>query len=313
MKLIKILFTVFIVLSVVALVIGGIFIFGRKTAKTETNEYYIEEDYSNILIDTSVADITVLPSDDGATKVVTCESEKMTHTVRVENGALKIELNDKRSFIDRLATIFYDIKITLYLPEGEHGEIAIESDTGRVEIADRLTFSSIYISESTGDVSCFAYAIDGIRIKTSTGKIIIGDSISGSLDLTLSTGDVELRGVTCTGDVQISLSTGKTTVTALECRNFISSGSTGEVQLNSVFASEKIDIERSTGSVLFSGIDASEIMIETDTGDVKGTILTEKVFYAQSDTGRVDVPRTASGGICEVTTDTGNIIISIEG
>ncbi|MBQ9117278.1 MAG: hypothetical protein IJY04_09665, partial [Clostridia bacterium] len=143
--------------------------------------------------------------------------------------------------------------------------------------------------------------------------IIIEDSISGSLDLTLSTGDVELRGVTCTGDVEISLSTGKTTVTALECRNFTSTGSTGEVQLNSVFASEKIDIERSTCSVLFSGIDASEIMIETDTGDVKGTILTEKVFYAQSDTGRVDVPRTASGGICEVTTDTGNIIISIEG
>ncbi len=47
-------------------------------------------------------------------------------------------------------------------------------------------------------------------------------------------------------------------------------------------------------------------------GDVKGTLLSEKAFFAESDTGDIDVPKTNVGGRCEITTDTGDIQIQIQ-
>ena len=58
-----------------------------------------------------------------------------------------------------------------------------------------------------------------------------------------------------------------------------------------------------TGDVKFDACDASEISVKTDTGDVTGSLLTDKVFITNTDTGRVNVPQTATGGRCEIITD----------
>ena len=58
--------------------------------------------------------------------------------------------------------------------------------------------------------------------------------------------------------------------------------------------------------------DAGSMKIATETGDVLGTFLTPKVFAAHTDTGNVNLPHIApSGGPCEITTDTGNIYITL--
>ena len=77
--------------------------------------------------------------------------------------------------------------------------------------------------------------------------------------------------------------------------------------MESVTATEKLWIKRSTGDLKFDGCDASEIFVKTDTGDVTGNFLTDKVFLVQTDTGDVTVPKSVSGGKCEITTDTGDI------
>ena len=70
-------------------------------------------------------------------------------------------------------------------------------------------------------------------------------------------------------------------------------------------------VDRSTGDVRLDRCDAAEISIRTDTGDVIGTLRSEKVFFVRTDTGRVDVPETAAGGKCAITTDTGDVSISL--
>jgi len=52
------------------------------------------------------------------------------------------------------------------------------------------------------------------------------------------------------------------------------------------------------------------LRIKTDTGNVTGTLLSEKVFLVETDTGRINVPRTTAGGVCEITTDTGDVLLS---
>lgn len=88
--------------------------------------------------------------------------------------------------------------------------------------------------------------------------------------------------------------------------------STGNVYLNNVTASEKISVKTSTGNVDLLNCDGSEIFIQTDTGNVKGNLLSEKTFVAHTDTGRISVPKTQSSEKCEITTDTGNIKITVE-
>ena len=108
------------------------------------------------------------------------------------------------------------------------------------------------------------------------------------------------------------VSTGKTLLKDISCGNLVSGGSTGDITLENVIASGLISIRRSTGDVKFDHCDAAELSVQTDTGDVTGTLLSEKIFFTESDTGRIEVPETTSGGKCKIKTDTGKIIISIK-
>ena len=80
--------------------------------------------------------------------------------------------------------------------------------------------------------------------------------------------------------------------------------------MTNLIVSGHLQAETNTGDITFDRCDAATMKITADTGNVTGTLLTPKIILAQSDTGRVDVPRSTEGGICEITTDTGRISIS---
>ena len=136
-------------------------------------------------------------------------------------------------------------------------------------------------------------------------------AVSGSLELTVSTGKVKVSGVKCDGDVFLNVTTGKGYLNNIVCKSLVSSGSTGDIVLNNVIAKEKLSVNRSTGDVKFNGCDAAEIYVKTDTGDITGSLLSEKVFITNVSTGKVKVPNTISGGRCQITTNTGNVEISV--
>ena len=110
----------------------------------------------------------------------------------------------------------------------------------------------------------------------------------------------------------MSVTTGDVKLSDILCKNFISSGNTGNITLKNVIVEEKISIERSTGDIKFDGADAAEIFAKTSTGDVTGSFLTDKVYIVETNTDDVDVPRTTTGGRCEITTGTGDISIKIK-
>ncbi len=254
---------IWLIIAAILVVLGGVLFTGVMfvaqwdfskigTVKYETNTYEISEDFNNISIDTDTADITFALSDDGKCRVVCFEEEKVKHEVAVREGYLDINAKSEKKWYDYIGVNFGSPKITVFLPKTQ--------------------FNSIFIKESTGDVS-----IEKIS--------------ANSLDINLSTGDVYLSDV--------------------GCKNFATSGNTGDVYLKNVSAAKKLSITRSTGDVEFIDSDAFEISVNTDTGDVEGNLLTGKVFITQSDTGKIDVPKTADGGRCEITTDTGDIKITV--
>ena len=276
----------------------------------KTNIHEVNEDFHSIFIKTDTADIAFVLSDDEMCKVVCYEEEKNSHFVGVENDTLTINLLNDKNWYDYVGINFANPKITVYLSESKYFSLVIEESTGDIEIPKDLEFKNIDISLSTGDVMCYASALEDIKITTSTGDISLESIRAASLNLCVSTGRVTISDVTCEKDITIKLSTGKTYLTDTVCQNLISHGSTGDISLKNVISKEKISIERSTGDVTFIDSDAAELFIMTDTGDVEGSLLTNKVFIIQSDTGNIDVPESITGGRCEITTDTGDIKIS---
>lgn len=283
-----------------------------STGSYETNQNEINEAFNNISIETDTADVAFALSDDGECRVECYEEKKAKHSVSVEEDTLLIRIDNKKAWYDYIGIHFGSPKITVYLPKAEYTSLLINESTGDIEIPKDFHFGDVDISLSTGDVDFCASASEKIKIKTSTGDIRVEKISAGALDLLVSTGKVTVSDVSCEGDVTVGVSTGKTYLTDARCKNVISNGNTGDISLKNVIAAEKVSIKRSTGNVQFDGTDAAEIFVETDTGDVRGSLLTDKVFIAQTDTGSVDVPKTVTGGRCEISTDTGDIKITIK-
>lgn len=281
-----------------------------NTGKFETNTYEIREEFKNISMNTDTADITFALSDDGKCRIECYEEKKAKHSVTVQEGILVIELINDKSWYDYIGIHFGGPKIKVFLPESEYTSLSIREDTGDIDMPKDFQFADVDISLSTGDVNFFASAAKSLKLKTSTGKICVENASAGMLELSASTGAITVSNVTCS-DANIKVTTGKTKLTDLACKNLTSSGDTGDVSLTHVIAAEKLTIERSTGDVKFDRSDAGEIFVKTDTGDVTGSLLTDKIFIVKTDTGRADVPKTVTGGRCEITTDTGNIKITV--
>lgn len=283
-----------------------------STATFETNEYEITEAFQALSVNTDTAEVTFAPSESQSCSVICYEQSKVKHSVSVRGGTLSIEAVDERQWYDHIGFVFETPKITVYLPKGEYGALSIQSSTGDINIPKEFQFESIDISESTGRVTNYASSSGLIRIKTSTGSIRVENLSAGSLDLSVSTGKVTVSNTICKGDVSVKVSTGRSVLTDIRCENLVSNGSTGEITLTNVIATERFSIKRSTGDVNLNGCDAAELFIKTDTGDVEGTLLSEKIFIANTDTGDKKVPNTLTGGRCEVTTDTGDIELRIQ-
>lgn len=283
-----------------------------STDPYETHEYAISEAITDISFVTSEADIVFVHAEGTESRVVCYEHSRERHLVSVEDGKLTITVAHTKRWYDYIGIHFGSPKITVYLPAGQYGALSIKANTGDVDIPREFQFESADVSVSTGDVTSDASVAGQIKIKTSTGDITLQDVSAGSLDLTVSTGKVTASRITCAGDISVRVGTGKSFLTDVTCQNLTSSGNTGDITMKNVIATGRFSIARDTGDVTFDGCDAAEISVTTDTGDVKGTLLTEKTFFVETDTGRKDYPKSTTGGKCEITTDTGDVKISIK-
>lgn len=243
-----------------------------NTSKFKENGYLISDNFSNISINTNTANITFVPSNDEKCMIVCYEEEKQNHTVEVENNTLNINFDDNRKWYEKIDIMFDTPKITVHLPNSEYNSFILNASTGDIEIANHFKFKNLNIELSTGDIKLSSIESEKIELSVSTGDITLADIFS---------------------------------------KNITSNGNTGDILLDNVILSEKISIEKTTGDIKFKNCDASELSLKTSTGDVLGTLLSEKQFKTKTSTGKVNVPKTVNGGICEITTTTGDIDLTV--
>ena len=273
----------------VLLILAGLgrSIYLKNTEVTET--YNIDEPYTDIKIEGKDLYV-IIYSSNNENKVVYSENKKVTIETNVIDGVLTIKQNDNRKFYDMLFN-FSDFEVNLYLTEELINSLNIKGQVGDIEINKGFTFSNVDISNSTGDVEFKSNVKNNLSISNSTGDIEVENSnVGGSLNIETKTGDIELSNTNCNKlDIKVS---------------------TGDTELVNTLVTTDFKMEGSTGDVRFDEFDASNIEVSVGTGNVKGTIKSSKIFIAKSKTGSVSVPETVTGGVCKITTSTGNIKIS---
>lgn len=282
-----------------------------STRKYETTTHAITESFTHISVTADTADIQFAPSEDDGVSVVCYEDVDFRHTVAVEGDTLVIQPTQSQKWYQHIGIGFASPTITVYLPAGEYGDLTVNANTGDVYLPADVNFESVDIAVSTGDVACSAFVSGELKVKTSTGDISLKAVVAESIHLSATTGEIGMKTVE-TGDLSVAVTTGEVEIYRVNCRRLTSIGNTGDILLRDVIATETFSIQCSTGDVIFDHCDAAELTVTTDTGDVIGSFLTQKTFITHTDTGNVEIPHTApSGGSCEITTDTGNIYITL--
>lgn len=241
--------------------------------QTETIERTIDltEEFQNIAIYVDTSDVHFLPALDGKGRIYLTETENLFHDVSVVNDTLTVRTVDTRRWYEQPFSSG-TMSVEIYLPQSRYVNFLCETDTGDLHMPGAFLFSIADIETDTGDVDWQADLSGRLSISTDTGDTLLLGLSAGSLELDSDTGDMQIVN----------------TVTLKEMK-----------------------IENDTGDVTFDKADAESLYVETDTGDVTGTLMTDKLFRAESDTGRVEIPWDTRGGDCIVITDTGDIKLSI--
>jgi DUF4097 and DUF4098 domain-containing protein YvlB len=172
--------------------------------------------------------------------------------------------------------------------------VQVKDDTLFIEVVDsRKWYEHIGIFFQSPKVTVYMpqkqYA--AVSVKASTADMQIEKLSANHLDITLSTGDMRL--------------------TDVQCKNVSGTVSTGDIHLENVIVTQELAMQSRTGDIALEGCDANRLKIKTTTGDVKGWLLSPKVFLATANTGKVNVAQTTAGGLCEITTGTGDIDVDV--
>ena len=299
--------------------------------KKPAEEVVLTDDFDDIFIETTTADVTILRSENEECKVVyKFGNFGITADVKVEDGVLKIKSLDGRKWYEHLTFGSFGSYIQVYLPESVYKALNVDISTGDVEIREGFTFDTITVTGSTGDFSCYSTGKNLVRYDGSTGDVDVAGITTESLYLKVSTGEVDVKNIsaktvyikTTTGDIDVEnlngsalevvVGTGEVEIENARIDSFTSKGTTGEISLDNVIVAGKITIERGTGDVELFGCDGGEIEIETTTGEVECSLLSGKMFTANTGSGKVRVPESTEGGRCKITTSTGSIKVTIK-
>lgn len=281
------------------------------TEPYQTKTYEIDREFSDISVEADTAALRFAPAESGC-RVVCRAPESLRCVAEVRYDTLTVRVTDERKWYERIGIFSDSSSITVYLPQAEYASLSVREKTGSIEIPKGLRFETVEASLTTGDVQCAAFVTGAAKITTTTGDIRVENTAVRRLELSATTGEITVRKVTCDGDMTLKTATGETTLTDVTCGNLSGSATTGDLSLTRVLAGETVTLQTDTGNVRLNASDAAALQIETDTGDVTGSLMSDKVFLTQTSTGRVVVPRSVTGGRCEITTDTGDIFITVQ-
>ena len=309
-----------IIVSVVAIIIG-LFLCGGAAIATDfkfsnistenyvTNTYTVEDKFMRVTVEAEEYDVRLHVSEDDQCKVECAETESVSCSVEVDNDTLSVRISNNRKWYEYIGFGFNwaKTKLDIYLPQEKYASLFIRSRSGNISVPEGLTFAESDVYSASGEIGFFAVVENDLCVRTESGDISVSGINPQNLTVQAVSGDVAIHAVNLEADLSVKTVSGSIGVSGMACQNVEAVSTSGDIEFSDLIAEEKIRTSSVSGDVELWQCDAGSLDIKTTSGDVSGSLLTQKIFVTDTTSGDVDVPRSTSGGICQVNTTSGNI------
>ena len=143
---------------------------------------------------------------------------------------MQISEIDTRKWYDHITLFAKPVSLKIYLPSDQLESLRIDSGAGDISVPAALTFGSVGMKASTGDMTLKNTVVsDSFSIVRSTGDVILDHCDAGEITVQTSTGDVS--------------------GTILTEKIFIPRSSAGSIHVPDTAAGGKCQITTSTGDI----------------------------------------------------------------
>ncbi|MBO4653266.1 MAG: DUF4097 family beta strand repeat protein [Lachnospiraceae bacterium] len=176
---------------------------------TEDTHTFTEE-FHTISLDTNSGDVTILPSENGTCTVVCKYPEKWSHSAAVEDGVLKVYLEDTTSWFNNIhiGIAITDPEISIYLPEKTYKLLLADVSSGNIKVMKGISLTDIDITTDSGDVTCLSPAEKTLRINTSSGNVVLDEVSAAEISINTKSGDVNFLKCHAGGSITVNTSSG---------------------------------------------------------------------------------------------------------
>lgn len=272
-------------------------------AELQTTAFEITEDFTSIRVEGGVSDIRLIPTPGNCTVGCT-DMAGLEYNAQVEDGTLVIR--------ETGSTQETGAEIVICLNRPDFDTLEITTTGGDVDVTQDFTFSDVTLRSASGELGYRGQAEGEMSCVTDSGRILVTGVHPDTMDLQSNSGQIVVQSAQVAQAIQAETVSGSLVLSYVQCTNATVASQSGEQTLEQLLASEILNIRSDSGTVTLTDCDGASVDIRTTSGTVTGTLQTGKAFTVSAARGTVNVPDT-TGGPCSITTDSGNVTLSIGG
>ncbi len=259
---------------------------------------FVEEEITadDIAIYSELYGIELETTDTDRITLIRPESAELEYSGGMEDDTFKAELKSKRGRLIWLERLNFwggdrnEIKLVLRVPAFYSGSIALEADSGDIEVTG--FGGDMSLKAALGNIDLKNCGADterpgAVDISCDAGDINIVNGVFGGLECRNGLGDASLDNVASNG-TYIALDAGDIEISggrfeSLECKNGL-----GDIVMNSV-ASNSIAAESDSGEISGETVSAAEIKLFGNMGDIEIRGVEGANIYAETQSGDIDL------------------------
>ncbi len=301
-----------IVISLCAMCAMGFDFSKMETATFRTETHPVEQSFSRICVEGAGSDVRLYLSDDDSCRVQCHEREGLESIIEIKDDTLYIRQQDNRTWKQYIGIFVEHDEIGIYLPESSYQSITASLHSGDLMVSEEFRFQEADIQSTSGRIELHASVEGDLFLRSDSGNITLAGSGLHGLTARSNSGKITMEHVTARADIRLETSSGNLRISDVQGQNLSAEVNSGSMDFQNVLAETDMQLKSTSGSIRLQRSEGYTMHIQTGSGNVSGTLCTEKQFVTNTGSSSCSVPDSGSGGICEITTGSGDIHLELD-
>ena len=290
----------------------------RSDSAPQADAQVIGQDFRSVDAELRSCDLRLAPSTDGRCRVVYDGSARFgTPEVRVYGNRLVLRFEPRAlRWTDRISGWLQDSGVrlvTVYLPARDYADLRVELDSGDCRLEAGLRFELADLRSKAGDIFCASAIREMVRIGTASGDAEVeGVACDGEMVWQSASGDFHASTVRC-GKLRAGSTSGEIAVRGLDCGQAEIRTISGEVTLEDTAVARELRLHTVSGDQRIGCRSVGTVNAVTVSGDIAMHLPRRMQFSTSTVSGSVTAPASdPAGAPCRVKSVSGDIAVYAE-